>query len=192
MTCGCSRTRLGRPRACPPPGKAYGYWTVLCADEDHDRSDRVKCRCVCGSVRSVCAKALRRSLSKSCGCRPWCPPFRDFVTHHGYLQRSFRAKNGIQEKRLVHRLVYEEFLGRPLQPWEHIHHKNGIRTDNRLENLELIHAGKHFAGQRPADIVKAKTEAEKQRLIADGMALLAAAGVDLSNLTNAVQPSQGR
>jgi hypothetical protein len=58
--------------------------------------------------------------------------------------------------------------------------------------LELIHAGKHFAGQRPADIVKAKTEAEKQRLIADGMALLAAAGVDLSNLTNAVQPSQGR
>lgn len=105
---------------------------------------------------------------------------KQHVDENGYV-RQYCMHRGKSIK--VHRLVYEEHIGRPLQPWEHIHHRNGIRTDNRLENLELIHAGKHFAGQRPADIVKAKTDAEKQRLIADGMALLAAAGVDLSHLS---------
>lgn len=43
-----------------------------------------------------------------------------------------------KERRVMeHRLIVARNIGRPLEAWEQVHHKNGTRTDNRLDNLEL-------------------------------------------------------
>jgi hypothetical protein len=55
------------------------------------------------------------------------------------------------KKEMEHRQVMEGMLGRQLFPGETVHHKNGIRDDNRPGNLELWVSTR--SGQRVTDLI---------------------------------------
>ena len=78
----------------------------------------------------------------------------EYVRADGYRMVMMRDHPMANSKGYVvkHRMLMAEHLGRPLLPGENVHHVNGDRGDNRLENLELW-VSTQPAGQRPADLV---------------------------------------
>ncbi len=62
------------------------------------------------------------------------PPDHPFVAMASKVFIHGKYRYSIAE----HRLVMAQHLGRPLDPWELVHHLNGVRDDNPIENLELL------------------------------------------------------
>jgi hypothetical protein len=60
-----------------------------------------------------------------------------------------------------HVAAMSQILGRPLVPGENVHHVNGVRDDNRWENLELW-VTKQPKGQRASDVIEWATEMLKR------------------------------
>lgn len=125
-----------------------------------DRSRYVWTPCIdCGKRRWVqirkeqyprCLQcAAKKNHPKGPASKFWLG--RAYKTHSGYIRLPLSPDDFFYPMTsggtvLEHRLVIAQHLNRCLLPWETVHHKNGIKDDNRLENLELIPSNyKHTA-----------------------------------------------
>jgi len=103
-------------------------------------------------ARGLCSKHYARL--KSTGVTDRQPRQPSLVNKHGYwmLYRPDHPQSYSTGYVAEHRMVMSDLLGRPLVAGENVHHVNGVKTDNRPENLELwlTHQPK---GQRVVDLV---------------------------------------
>lgn len=121
----------------------------------------VKVTCIkCGNIRwwryDMVLRKIRQhtftGLCRKCFIKAtWKEKFRDrperrHPTNHGYIKVFIGIHHPMADKRgeiYEHRLVMSQYLGRSLQRWEHVHHKDGNKTNNSLNNLELHSESKH-------------------------------------------------
>ena len=155
--------RLGNSKSCGHPkdltGEVFGRWVVLSrAENDTWGGTRWNCQCQCGEKKTVPAGKLRSGESKSCGLCDRSgvnsPSWRGgrHLNSEGYVRVHAPDHPAANHNRVPeHRLVMEKHLGRYLTDEETIHHKNGVRDDNAIGNLELW-VSKHPSGQRVTDL----------------------------------------
>jgi len=135
--------------------KCGAQWTTLLSGENQT----YPCKDCAGSKRCKCGNWTDNWQKK---CNTCLDAIRDtgidpssrYVTQAGYAKVLCPEHHRANAKGYVleHILVMEEMIGRRLTDDETVHHKNGVRYDNRPENLELW-ASNHPSGQRVTDLV---------------------------------------
>lgn len=130
-------------------GRKFGNLTVVSEEEPKWHNRYWKCLCSCGNVLSICQVHLLSGRTKACkACTPKGP--REARADPTPLGGSGYVR--VHGGGYAHRCIMEQILGRKLLLSETVHHRNGIRHDNRPENLELWCCD-HSKGQRVRDLV---------------------------------------
>lgn len=120
-------------------------WTVLGYDRKKNKSHQWFCRCRCGRESSIRSSSLFNGRSLT--CRSCSKDKGGFLDKKGYnVVHRDHPNNWMSGQMFEHVWVMSEHQGRPLTEGETVHHINGVRNDNRLENLQL-RSSNHGAGQ---------------------------------------------
>jgi hypothetical protein len=102
------------------------------------RKEQVLCSAVCRQKNNAKKRKGQKTGRQQ-------KEYKKRLTKDGYLRQYSAAHpfaNGRKEIH-VHVMIMELSIGRALEPGEVVHHKNEIKTDNRLENLELMNTADH-------------------------------------------------
>ncbi len=110
---------------------------------------------------------------KEVRARGWCikhwkrwyksgdPLFTKFVRGAGHKnKKGYRETYRDGEKMLEHRRVMEDILGRSLEPWEVVHHKDHDKSNNDPSNLEVMTLSTHSILHHPYRRFVSETHAE--------------------------------
>lgn len=114
------RERIKKPRARGPELRQQIKETA------HRRQEMQTCP-ECGGHKTKSAETCQKCFGVKNRGKGW------WLGTDGYVHYArHKEKNG---EILEHRQVMSEVLGRPLEKGEVVYHKNGVRNDNRPENL---------------------------------------------------------
>ena len=154
--------RLAQSLPCPMCGKMFRPWkkeqrhcTRACYDESRKipeyqcdecgktfRPDRQRDR-----KRTFCSRqcASRHTARTRPTTKGWTLTTKGYKMIHTPDHPNASGYGYVME----HRLVMEEHIGRYLTRAEVVHHKNGRKADNRIENLELMAKRQHDGHRKP-------------------------------------------
>jgi hypothetical protein len=108
--------------------------------------------CVAAAIaKGMCGAHYQRN--REWGSPTATRPIGDYFPGYSITKQGYKIIKSGGRRILEHRLVMERMIGRRLESWENVHHINGIRLDNRPENLELW-VKPQPAGQRAADLAE--------------------------------------
>jgi len=144
---------ISKKLKCIQCGKEYGYkknsnnkWVLnkkFCSEKCHSewqsKIPTIKKCNRCGKEFKSSKSSQRKFCSKKC----YYERMKEAYKYLNNITVSYKQISINGNKRDENRRIIEKFIGRKLKRTEIIHHKNGIKNDNSIENLQIVTRKEH-------------------------------------------------